>query len=243
MDRDETKFAVHDSIKENKTLLAKSLIDGNSKLLTLEDDDGRTVFHWACSMNNLDLVTYLCKKKSDNVDIDDMVDASGWTPLHIASSLGNIPIFETLMLTIPKPDIDLATTTLGTTPLHLAVSKGHLSLVRDIVEKYGAKVLVKDKRGATAVHRAASIGSIPILQILYDNKSNLNTADKQGWTAMHHALAEGQGDFAVKLVELGADASLVNNDNLEPYQVSVDEKVARFFKAHVLPETVKVLEK
>lgn len=230
------KFAAIEAVKEGKTLLAKSIIEKDPSKLTIADEDGRTVFHWACLMNNPELIKFLVKQLKD-VDIDDLVDESGWTPLHIAASLGNVTVFTTLMEMDPQPDVNLATATTGITPLHLAVSKNHVELVQLLVNEFKAQVLAKDKRGTTALLRAASIGSLQILTILA-KKSNLNAKDKNGWTAMHHALAEGHGDFAVKLVELGADPSIVNDEGLEPYQVSVDDKVAKFFKLKVIKESV-----
>lgn len=92
------KFAIHDAIKEGNTLLAKKLIDAQpTNQLYISDDDERTPLHWAVSFNNLDLVQYILLKTPNDLDIDEYVDGSGWTPLHIAASLGNSTIFNQLM--------------------------------------------------------------------------------------------------------------------------------------------------
>lgn len=226
------RFLVHEAIRDNKTQLAKQLIDENAKVILRKDDDERTPLHWACSQNNLEMVKYLLKPRAaiTTIDIDDLVDASGWTPVHISASLGNSEILDVLLNSDADVDIN-QTTNQGTTPLHLAVSKNRHDVVKKLVVDYKCSCRIKDNKGSTALHRAASVGSEPIVELLAGpGKANVNVKDSDGWTALHHALAEGHGDVAIKLVQLGADPTIVNNDGLKPIQVSVDEKVGRFFQ-------------
>ena len=228
----ENKYLVHEAIRENKTQLAKQLIDENAKLILTKDEDERTPLHWACSQNNLEMVEYLLKPRAAiaAIEVDDMVDASGWTPVHISASLGNVGILDAFLKSDSDIDINL-TTNQGTTALHLAASKNRSNVVRMLVVDHKCSCRIKDNKGSTALHRAASIGSQPIVELLAGpGKANLNVKDIDGWTALHHALAEGHGDVAVKLVQLGADPSVVNDEGLKPIQVSVDEKVGRFFQ-------------
>ncbi|RLV89328.1 putative 26S proteasome regulatory subunit p28 [Spathaspora sp. JA1] len=224
------QFVIHDAIKEGNTNLAKSLIDQFPKEIYLTDDDNRTTLHWACSLNNQTIVEYILSKKQ--VDIDDLVDLSGWTPLHIISSIGNIEIFQKLLTIDPKPDLNLQTNQ-GTTCLHLAISKNNYEIVKSLVEN-GASCRVKDKKGYTPLHRASAIGSIPIVKLLMDKgKVNVNAKDNDGWTSLHHALAEGHGDVAVLLVSLGADAKIENNQQELPIDIAVDDKVKKYFVENI----------
>lgn len=241
------KFAIHDAIKEGNTLLAKKLIDEQpASKLYISDDDERTPLHWAVSFNNLDLVQYILLKTPNDLDIDEYVDGSGWTPLHIAASLGNSTIFNQLLRrangsstttsnnsTQPELDVNLQTNS-GTTCLHLAISKNNYDIVKELIETYKANCRIKDKKGYTPLHRAASIGSIPIIKLLVEKgKININAQDNDGWTSLHHALAEGHGDVAVLLVKLGADPNIVNNDGETPVKVAVDDKVAKYFTENI----------
>ncbi|KAK6455670.1 ankyrin repeat-containing domain protein [Scheffersomyces xylosifermentans] len=234
------KYAVHESIREGKNLLVKHLIDENSKLLFLKDEDERTPLHWACSMSNLEIVEYLLKPRPGvkEYDIDELQDASEWTPIHITASVGSPSILDLLMnSTSETPDIDL-TTGQGTTALHLAISKNHYDLVKKLIIDYKCSCRIKDKKGFTPLHRAASIGSQPIVKLLVEKgKVNVNAKDNEGWTSLHHALAEGHGDVGALLVHLGADPTIVNDEGNKPIQVSVDEKVARFFKQSIEGQT------
>ncbi|KAK6205363.1 ankyrin repeat-containing domain protein [Scheffersomyces amazonensis] len=230
----EDKYALHEAIRQGKTLLAKHMIDTDAKQILIKDDDDRSPLHWACSMNNLELVEYIIKPRPTikNLDIDEMEDAGGWTPLHIAASVGNLSIFELL---VTKLDADVnETTSTGVAPIHLAISKNHYDIVKRLVEDFKASCRVKDKKGFTPLHRAAAIGSQPIIKLLVEKgKVNINAKDNEGWTALHHALAEGHGDAGVLLVSLGADATIENVDGDTPIKVAVDEKVAKYFKDHI----------
>lgn len=56
-----------------------------------------------------------------------------------------------------------------------------------------ASARVRDKRGQYPLHRAAAVGSVPMINLLVKNKSPLNATDSSGYTALHHAIAEGHG--------------------------------------------------
>lgn len=56
-----------------------------------------------------------------------------------------------------------------------------------------ASARVRDKRGQYPLHRAAAVGSVPMVNLLLKHKSPLNATDSAGYTALHHAVAEGHG--------------------------------------------------
>lgn len=80
------------------------------------------------------------------------------------------------------------------TALHFVASKSNLEVARLLIEsKPPASARVRDKRGQYALHRAAAVGSVPMVNLLLKNKSPLNATDSSGYTALHHAVAEGHG--------------------------------------------------
>ncbi len=60
-----------------------------------------------------------------------------------------------------------------------------------------ASARVRDKRGQYPLHRAAAIGSVPMVNLLLKQRSPLDATDRSGQTALHHAVAEGHGMFFV----------------------------------------------
>ena len=75
--------------------------------------------------------------------------------------------------------------TLFQTALHFCASKTNLEVARTLIN-HKATARVKDKRGHLPLHRAAAVGSVPMVQLLLDNRSPINATDMSGFTALHH---------------------------------------------------------
>ncbi|KAM9903224.1 hypothetical protein OXX79_003489 [Metschnikowia pulcherrima] len=223
---DTKDFTIHEAAREGKELTVSHLVSENPKLALLKDDDMRTPLHWACTMNNERIIDILLPYVK--TDLDELVDASGWTPVHIMAALGNLDMLKKFMARNPQPDINLPTNT-GATSLHLAVSKNHYTLVSELISTYKCSVNKKDRKGYTALHRAAAIGSQPIIKMLVEAKANVNAKDRDGWTPLHHALAEGHGDVGVLLVQLGADPKAETGAGETPTAVA-NESVREYFE-------------
>ena len=73
------------------------------------------------------------------------------------------------------------------TALHFCTSKNNIDVARKLIA-HGASARVKDKRGQLALHRAAAIGSVPMIKLLLEYKSPLNATDVAGYTALHHGM-------------------------------------------------------
>lgn len=229
-------FPLHDSARDSKNLLVKELSSSQPSAILAKDGDGRTPLFWAASSGNTEGLSILLKsiKNSSSLerkfDVDD-ADNGGWTLLHIASSTGNEDIID--LLSSWNPDAN-AQTNAGQTPLHFAVSKGHIDVVRKLLNSpFKASSRIKDARGQIPLHRAASVGSLPILDLLIQAKSPLNTTDQTGWTPLHHAMAEGHGDIAVALIKAGADLDRADNEGHTPVQVALDEKTKHFIESEL----------
>lgn len=81
------------------------------------------------------------------------------------------------------------------TALHLVASKSNLDLARKLLDlkPNPASTRVRDNRGQYPIHRAAAVGSAPMVDLLIKYKSPLNAVDSYGQTPLHHAVAEGHG--------------------------------------------------
>ncbi|SCU99380.1 LADA_0H19394g1_1 [Lachancea dasiensis] len=221
-------FPLHELCREGQASEVRALVDEQPDLVLKKDLDSRYPLHWAISYQHVDIIEFLLSRMQ-NVDLDDLVDDSGWSPVHIACSVGNIDVVTKLLNHSTKPDVNL-TTTQGISALHLACSKQHLSIARLLTQE-GASVRLKDARNQVPLHRAASIGSLPLVDLLCQNKSPVNIKDVQGWTPLFHALSEGHGDVAVALVQkYNADfVDLRDVDGKSPLDVAADEKVKDYF--------------
>jgi len=71
------------------------------------------------------------------------------------------------------------------------------------------------------------VGSVPIIKVLLEEgKSPINATDNDGMTALHHAIAEGQGDAAIFLLKSGADAEKRDSDGRLAIALVPDDKVS-----------------
>ncbi|OBT89522.1 hypothetical protein VE02_01123 [Pseudogymnoascus sp. 03VT05] len=209
------KFEIHEAARNGRTNVVESLLNANSKLATLKDDDDRLPLHWAVAQGHLDVVAILAQRK----DFDpDAKDGAGWTPLMIAVSLKEGEDIVKLLLSKGAD-----------TAIFFATSKNNLDVTKTLLaNKPPASVRVKDKRGQYPIHRAASIGSVPLVELLLKNRSPLNATDSAGYTPLHHAIAEGHGDTALALLKAGAETDKKDVDGFLAIDLAPDGKVRKF---------------
>lgn len=125
--------------------------------------------------------------------------------------------------------------------LHFASSKANISTVRTLLaNKCSARV--KDIRGQLPLHRAAAVGSVPIIKLLLEEgKSPVNATDQDGLTALHHAISEGHGDSAILLLKSGADAEKRDNDGKLAIDHVPDAKVSSLCTSMVYRRLILVV--
>ncbi|KAF2706809.1 ankyrin [Pleomassaria siparia CBS 279.74] len=219
-----TKYAIHEASREGGTSRVESLLAANPKLASLRDEDDRLPVHWATSYNHLPIVELLSQQKGFDVDAQ---DGSGWTPLMMACSRKDAEAIVALLL---RKDADVnAKNNNGQTALHFCASKIALDLARTLLaQSPPASARIKDKRGQLPLHRAAAVGSVPMMKILLDAKSPLNAADIDGMTALHHAISEGHGDAALLLLTQGADFEKEDKNGNKALDLVPDAKTRSF---------------
>lgn len=227
-------YPLHQACMNNNLSQVQEILqnsEDSAKDIIERDQDNRTPLHWATSFQCNEIVTYLLSHMK-TIDLDTLTDEAGWTPFHIAASVGNLFILKELFERDIKPDINLQTVQ-GVTALHLAVSKSHFTVV-DYLLNNGANVRIRDKKGQIPLHRAVAIGSIKLVTLLCDKSSPINWKDNQSWSPLFHALAEGHGDVAILLVNnYDADKDQEDNNGNKAADVSLNDEVKKFFENHI----------
>ena len=104
-------------------------------------------------------------------------------------------------------DVSLCTWNL----LHLSSINGKLDIVRFCVEKKGLDVNSRDlDHGYTALHLAAGMGHLQVVQCLVSSGADVNMKNKYGYTALHEAAREGHLQVIQHLLSSGADVNMKN---------------------------------
>ncbi|QPG99202.1 hypothetical protein C2857_001187 [Epichloe festucae Fl1] len=115
------------------------------------------------------------------------------------------------------------------TALHFVASKKNMDVARLLLESNPpASTRVRDRRGQYPIHRAAAVGSVPMVKLLLQNRSPLNPTDIEGYTPLHHAVAEGHGDVAIALLKEGADFTLKNAEDKSALDLAPDKEVLSY---------------
>ncbi|CAG8980057.1 hypothetical protein HYALB_00009266 [Hymenoscyphus albidus] len=239
------KYTIHAAARDGRNLVVESLLNANPKLAHQKDDDERLPIHWAVSYGHLDIAILLSGVKNFDPDVQ---DGSGWTPLMIAVSLkekaeelttlflqkGADVNAKSSPLSIPPPsNTNLPTNktpaNTSQTALHFASSKNNISIAKLLLSANPpASARVKDARGQYAIHRAAAVGSVPMVELLLKNKSPMDAADDAGQTPLHHAVAEGHGDTAFALLKAGAATDKKDVDGMLALDLAPDKEVKKF---------------
>lgn len=217
---------LNDACMSNNLRKVQEIVEESPEDVFKKDADGRVPLHWAVSFQFEEIVIYLLSRMRE-ADIDNLQDESGWTPFHIACSVGNFNIMSMLFDTL-RANLDLPTCQ-GVTALHLAVAKKHITICKYLLD-HGASVRSKDKKSQLPLHRAAAVGSLALVDLLCGANSPVNSVDFQGWTPLFHALAEGHAEVGVLLVnKFYADDQLQDPYGSKPIDVALNDEVKKYF--------------
>ncbi|KAI5808962.1 putative proteasome regulatory particle subunit [Peziza echinospora] len=239
----ESPYAIHEACRDGKYQLAETLLTHNKSAHTLRDLDERIPLHWAVSFNHLPIVQLLLSQAPEGFDVDTR-DDRGWTPLMYASSVRH---GEDVMELLIRRGADVnAKNDNGQTPLHLAASKSNISAARLLLSK-GATSRVKDKfMQQLPLHRAAAVGSAPMVGLFLQEdrdargKYPIDGTDRNGYTALHHAIVEGNADVALMLLKAGAVTDKLDGEGKLAIQLAPDKKVADFIRAQAAAEGITI---
>ncbi|TQS38973.1 hypothetical protein Golomagni_00511 [Golovinomyces magnicellulatus] len=247
-----SKFPMHEAARDGRTQIVESLLNESPELAGRIDDDGRLAIHWAVSFGHKDIVTLLAANEKFDPDVQ---DGSGWTPLMIAVSLKDGEELVDLLL---RKGADVNAKNFAgqvdpPLPITYDASKKNIQLARNLMShNIPARTGICDKRRQYPIHRAAAVGSVPLVELLIKHKSPINAADIFGQTPLHHAIAEGhgryilhkhlcsihrlrestmltkKGDTAVSLLKAGVDTKIRDSDDKLAIQLAPNSQIRNF---------------
>jgi ankyrin repeat protein len=157
--------------------------------------------HHAAYNGDLEKVKEIIEMDPNEINVQ---DASGFTPLHLASGKGHIEIVEFLLNHGADTESEIFN---GDTPLLVAsryAINGKYETIKILLE-HGAKVNHKDKHGRTALHKAAMYSGKEVMNLFISYGADVNARDEHQSTPLHQAAMLTNIKAAKALVEHGAD--------------------------------------
>jgi len=160
---------------------------------------------------------------------------NGWTKMHTLAGTGKLYKIRSFLKSEDLALIDKS----GTSVLHEATGKGFLWQVSNMLD--AKLMLLSDKKGVTPLHLATERKELYILSSLDFSELNVDTADKQGRTALHIAAQGNYLEGAKKLLSEGASTELKDNKGLLPHEHATDAELVKLLGGTPLPADKKVI--
>lgn len=188
------------------------LLAGGARLnvVTNEDDSPLSI---AVNCKNADMVRLFAGRK--DCMLNTMDRRTGWGPLHLAASLGNVEIVKVLLDAGADPRRMLS----SGSALHVAAASNHVEVIYTLLVG-GANVDQLDDCGCTALHYAAQSGHASIADYLLRAGAHINARQNQGATALYIATYFQRHGVIGTLLAHGADVTICDQAGWSPLDVS-----------------------
>ena len=139
-------------------------------------------------------------------------DGAGNTPLMYAARGGSMEMLILLVKNGAQMNLDNG---IGSTALEVASVNGRQEMVKFFMEKdarYGMEL---------AIAAAARYGHSGIVKMFLAAHAPVTMKDREGYTALYHAVNGGYVDTAEVLIKGGSDVNMTQKDNETPLMASV----------------------
>jgi len=166
----------------------------------------------------------------------DSYDASAYTALHKASSLGIIEIVTILLDYGASVNIQ---TNSGWTALHSAVQHGHDQIVKLLLDR-GASPNLLTSYGFSVLHYSAE-GSINITRMLLEHKADVNIQDVDGHSILHLAAYSRRTELVRLLLDYNADVSLLTKYGTRALQLAGNKEIADLITAYIIKKQNRII--
>ncbi|XP_050438356.1 uncharacterized protein LOC126844301 isoform X2 [Adelges cooleyi] len=197
---------------------ARLLLDRDSSIVDVPDEDGHTALHLAVIAGNLSLVRLLLGFADPNKR-----DIEGHSTVHWATVCADVEALELILShggTTDSADVHggyalhYAAQMCGTTGVCRSGDSLNVGVrVLQLLLSYGADVNVTDKHGRQPIVWAASAGSADAIITLVNGGANVESHDKDGLRALHCAASRGHVECVDALLTLcGAEVDALDGN-------------------------------
>lgn len=170
--------------------------------LDLQDCNGWTALHRACTRGHVEIVTKLMAAGASPI----VADHEGVTPLMLACSYGDGAMVHA-MITGHPGHINQENHKQQTAVFY-ACKLEHEECLDILLDSDGVDLNKADHRGMTPLMMVAAFGNLSMVTKLVNRGVALDAQDHAQRTALYYACDTGNGDVATFLLQRGANAAL-----------------------------------
>ena len=192
------------------------IIECNCDPMTVINDDGDTVLHYAAKKGLLDLLKFMINHHHCNLMA---TNKWGKTILHCA-----VEYTEVVKYLIIECNCDPMTVINddGDTVLHYAAKKGLLNFLKFMINHHNCNLMAINKQGKTILHCAVAHTEV-VQYLIIECNCDPMVADKDGWTLLHTATVLNIPAVVECLLSTGrCDPLAKDNKGRTPLQLSQD---------------------
>lgn len=242
---------LYDAVSNSFWDVAKFLIKKGADVnIQKETDNCESVLQRAIMQDNPDLETI--KMIIEKADVN-YQNKNSWTALHYASRYNNTEILSLLIqaganLNLEATYNDDEEGFAGITTLYDAISQSNWEIVNLLLDaKVDVNIAQKTKDRFSPILRLSynKEPNLDVLESLVNLGANINDVDKDGWSALHLAASNGEYSLCEKLIELGINSIIYNNENKSPSDIAkekghddivylISNNQSEFFEIHEL---------
>ena len=213
------------------------ILASNGADFCIVDKNGRNVLHHAIEACQVEAVRWVIEEYDrinvtiHGVNIAQVADKDGLTPLHVAAGWGSRDILDQIIDPLISEGVNLdRTDNVARTPLHLAVASLRLAAINTLID-HGANVNVVDSKHETPLIMATKVNAQNAVKSLIEKDVNRFYRDGDGNCAMHHAARLGHLNITDMLFMSLDDLEVKNYRGERPLHLAAAENNERVVRA------------
>ena len=204
------------------------LRDKSYQIWEIKDEDGLTILHKSCFLNNTSLSLTIIRETKKRLGANQTFNAfinsrteQGLTPLHYTAYTGNLEVSKYLIQN--GADVN-AVTNLGKNIIHLSAEGNHPTFMIYYLYKKVIDISTQDYNKSTPLHWACYSGASDSVKFLIGLNAEVNAMDKNELTPLHLAVLHNRKDIVIKLLQNGAIKDMTNTRGETPKYLAWKKK-------------------